>query len=438
MGKYNYYGVAVGRKPGVYTDWPSTQRQVSGYSGGTQKGFKTFEEAVEFVKTHNKNYSAPISMQGHLSASASPSATGMMDRGRDVSENAPKRQKRGHASPALIADHQDVKVEPGYGPLPPDAVDGFDPNIKLDEQTGKIRDKTVEELGKRKRQPTGHFKGPVRVYTDGGSRGNGQVGAYAGCGVYFGPKDPRFVGGIHHVPYYGNLADTGYRNVQQPLRGELQTNNRAELVAIARAIDHVAIDRDMEIITDSRYSRDCLTEWVRGWERRGWKNSQGKEVMNKDIIQPILARIREREKSGAKTTITWVKAHDVDQGNIAADAFANQAMDKWTVDLASGSTFDMSETLRTKYRNPNGPPSPKQEFGDAEEIEEYFRELEDEKRHGYENYPLAQDVQQSSREIEQAAAASAQDIDDVWAEHPRFSSKTNGEENEEPEAEVVY
>jgi ribonuclease HI len=236
----------------------------------------------------------------------------------------------------------------------------------------------------------------------------------------------------------GNLADTGYRNVQQPLRGELQTNNRAELVAIARAIDHVAIDRDMEIITDSRYSRDCLTEWVRGWERRGWKNSQGKEVMNKDIIQPILARIREREKSGAKTTITWVKAHAVDQGNIAADAFANQAMDKWTVDLASGSTFDMSETLRTKYRNPNGPPSPKQEFGDAEEIEEYFRELEDEKRHGYENYPLAQDVQQSSREIEQAAAASAQDIDDVWAEHPRFSSKTNGEENEEPEAEVVY
>lgn len=32
------------------------------------------------------------------------------------------------------------------------------------------------------------------VHTDGGSRGNGKVGARAGVGVYFGPKDPRFVG----------------------------------------------------------------------------------------------------------------------------------------------------------------------------------------------------------------------------------------------------
>jgi ribonuclease HI len=86
-----------------------------------------------------------------------------------------------------------VYTEPGLGPLPLNAVDGFDPSLKLDDKTGNIRVKTDKELGKRKRQPTGDFKGPVVVYTDGGSRGNGNAGAKAGCGVYFGPRDPRSV-----------------------------------------------------------------------------------------------------------------------------------------------------------------------------------------------------------------------------------------------------
>lgn len=192
-GKWQFYGVAAGRKPGVYTDWPSVQAQVSGFSGAKHKGFKTQEEAQAFVDGVNRGFSAPISLRGDLSASGSPSATGNRDRSMETSESAPKRQKKENASPALIADNQDIKIEPGLGPLPLDAVDGFDPNIKLDEQTGNIRVKTEEELGKRKRQPTGDFKGPVVVYTDGGSRGNGQNGAKAGCGVYFGPKDPRFV-----------------------------------------------------------------------------------------------------------------------------------------------------------------------------------------------------------------------------------------------------
>ncbi|KAI4944238.1 hypothetical protein J4E91_008793 [Alternaria rosae] len=418
MGKWNYYGVKVGRKPGIYTDWPNTEAQVKGYSGGLQQGFKTLKDAEDYVYGPNGRSSAPISLRGDLSASRSPSATGNLDRSAEISESAPKRQKKENASPALIPDHHEVKIEPGYGPLPPGAVDGFDPNIKLDELTGRIREKTEEELGKRKRQPTRDSKRPVVVYTDGGSRGNGNVGARAGCGVYFGPQDSR--------------------NVQEPLRGEPQTNNRAELVAISRAIDHVPIDRDMEIISDSRYSRDCLTQWVPGWERKGWKNAHGKDVMNKEIIQPILARIREREKAGAKTKITWVKAHDVDPGNIQADNFANQAMDKWTVELASGSTFDMSETLRTKYRNPNDPASPKQEHDDVEDIEEIFRGLADESANGYDNYLIPQDVDQPDVDVEQAAAASAQDIDDVFADHPAFASKTNGDEKKETEPEAAY
>jgi ribonuclease HI len=428
-GKPKFYGVAAGRKPGVYTDWPTTQAQISGFSGAKHKSFKTKEEAEAFVR----GISAPISLRGDLSTSRSPSATDHLDRSTEVSESAPKRQKKEDASPAPLIDNQNIKFEPGLGPLPLNAVDGFDPSLKLDDKTGNIRIKTDEELGKRKRQPTGDFKGPVVVYTDGGSRGNGNAGAKAGCGVYFGPRDPRSVSWQQHVLQPGAFTDVEHRNVQEPLKGDVQTNNRAELVAMARAIDHVPIDRDLHIISDSEYSKNCLTSWVAGWERNGWRNSKNKEVVNKDIIQPILARIREREKCNAKTLITWVKAHAIDEGNIAADALANQGMDKWTTELASGEVFDMSETLRTKYRNPN---DPKDEFDDAEEIEGLFREMAEENPNGFEGDPLAQHDPQPNDVPQQGVAAAAQELESAWPDDPQLSSYVNGE-HKEPELGVT-
>jgi ribonuclease HI len=193
----------------------------------------------------------------------------------------------------------------------------------------------------------------------------------------------------------------------------------------------------MQIISDSNYSKNCLTLWALDWERNGWRTSKNKEPDNKDIIQPILARIRERERAGAKTLITWVKAHSVDEGNIAADAFANQAMDKWTPELASGKIFDMSETLRTKYRHPNDPPSPKQEFGDADEFEEYFRDLADENPNGFEGDPLAQDAPQPALTAREGVTASGQEIEDAWADHPQLSSNMNGHEQDEAELELA-
>lgn len=49
MGKY--YAVAVGRKPGIYTDWPSCKEKVVGFVGAKYKSFLTKDEAVEWIKT---------------------------------------------------------------------------------------------------------------------------------------------------------------------------------------------------------------------------------------------------------------------------------------------------------------------------------------------------------------------------------------------------
>ncbi|KAF7448292.1 RnhA Ribonuclease HI [Pyrenophora tritici-repentis] len=344
-GKSKYYGVAAGHEPGVYTNWADVQAQIKGFKGAEQKSFPTRVEAEAYVDAKKDAKSAPSGVQGLLTISDTSSVTThKMDRS---GESAPKRQKKDNTSPKLVRTNGDIKYEPGMGPLPPDAEDGFDRTLKLGED-GQIRIKTEEELGATKRQATGDSRGTIVVSTDGSSRGNGQLGARAGVGVYFGPADPRFV---RLSTVQTTISDHISRNVSEPLRGSKQTNQRAELVAIARALDHVPIDRDVEIRTDSMYSQKCLQEWFYNWERKNWYNSAGKEVENKDLIQPIIARIRERDRCRAKTKITWVKGHNVDEGNIAADALANGGSDSWTVKLASGNPLDMSETLRTEYTN---------------------------------------------------------------------------------------
>lgn len=44
-----YYAVKKGRKPGIYTSWPDTQKQVSNFSGAQFKSFSTKEEALSFI-----------------------------------------------------------------------------------------------------------------------------------------------------------------------------------------------------------------------------------------------------------------------------------------------------------------------------------------------------------------------------------------------------
>lgn len=49
MAKKKYYGVKVGKTPGVYLTWEQCKSQVDGYSGAVYKSFPTLAEAEEFV-----------------------------------------------------------------------------------------------------------------------------------------------------------------------------------------------------------------------------------------------------------------------------------------------------------------------------------------------------------------------------------------------------
>ena len=72
------------------------------------------------------------------------------------------------------------------------SVDGFDPNILLNAETGNVIIKSRSQRAATKVQVDGLADcGMLTVYTDGSSLGNGTPEASAGVGIFFGPSDSR-------------------------------------------------------------------------------------------------------------------------------------------------------------------------------------------------------------------------------------------------------
>ena len=78
----------------------------------------------------------------------------------------------------------------------------------------------------------------------------------------------------------------------------------------------------MTIVTDSQYAINCVTVWYINWRNNGWKTAAGKSVENKDIVENILCKIEERGFLESRTLFEWIKGHDNDPGNEAADRLA--------------------------------------------------------------------------------------------------------------------
>ena len=320
-----WYGVQVGKKPGVYTSWSEVLEQITGQKGPKHKGFKTRSEAEQFVAEGQQNgtHSTTDAIADSIEATDSPVAPTK----KAKTAKTAKKIKDENASPAPYIDPADF--EPGEAPLPEDAEDGFDSSIVLDQSLGTARYKTAEERSRLKPQAVRPAKDScIKIYTDGSSLGNGQDGAVGGIGVYFGPGDKR--------------------NISESLPGTRQTNQRAELTALMRALEVAPKDRKVEIVSDSNYAINCVTLWFQKWRDNGWVNASRKPVENKDLIQKIIDMLEERyrlnkhrvvdedeaetdgsgghwERGPASVKFSWVKGHAKDVGNNAADSLATAA-----------------------------------------------------------------------------------------------------------------
>jgi len=100
------------------------------------------------------------------------------------------------------------------------------------------------------------------------------------------------------------------------------TNNISELTACILALESLKEPCNVKLITDSKYCIQCMTTWLSGWKRRGWKTANGKDVKNKDLIQKLdkLCQYHSVEWE-------WVKGHSDHPMNDLADRLACEASD---------------------------------------------------------------------------------------------------------------
>jgi ribonuclease HI len=81
----------------------------------------------------------------------------------------------------------------------------------------------------------------------------------------------------------------------------------------------------IEIVSDSTYVVKCFNDrWHVGWLRRGWKNSQGQPVANRDLWEELFALVLPGTRP---ISFTWVKGHSGDVMNDLVDVLATRAAD---------------------------------------------------------------------------------------------------------------
>jgi ribonuclease HI len=97
-----------------------------------------------------------------------------------------------------------------------------------------------------------------------------------------------------------------------------------EVLAVIEALRENA-DDPVEIVSDSTYVVKCFNDkWHVGWLRRGWKNSQGKPVANRDLWEQLFELVLD---SPRRITFSWVKGHSGDLMNDFVDELATAAAD---------------------------------------------------------------------------------------------------------------
>lgn len=137
----------------------------------------------------------------------------------------------------------------------------------------------------------------VVIHCDGACRGNpgpGGFGAWLQAGSF-------------HREVLGGEANT--------------TNNRMELRAAIEALSLLKKPVPVRLVTDSQYLIKGVTEWRKGWIRRGWKDSKKQPVKNQDLWVALFALVDLHQASWE-----WVKGHNGHHGNERADRLANEGM----------------------------------------------------------------------------------------------------------------
>lgn len=120
------------------------------------------------------------------------------------------------------------------------------------------------------------------------------------------------------------------------------TNNKMELSAAIKSLEHTSKNEKVILKTDSRYVINGITKWVHGWEKNGWKTAQKEEVLNQELWKELRKITKE-----LKVTFEHVKAHVGIDLNERVDMIANGFARNEKVELFKGSEVEYKKFLST-------------------------------------------------------------------------------------------
>lgn len=102
------------------------------------------------------------------------------------------------------------------------------------------------------------------------------------------------------------------------------TNNRMELTAVIEGLRLLRRPSDVEVVSDSKYVVQGMTEWIHDWIRRGWKTAAKKPVLNEDLWRTLLDLTRGQKE----VRFSWIAGHAGHAENERCDELAVQAYRK--------------------------------------------------------------------------------------------------------------
>ncbi len=106
------------------------------------------------------------------------------------------------------------------------------------------------------------------------------------------------------------------------------TNNRMELLGAITGLEALKRPCQVRLVTDSQYVVKGMTEWIAGWQKKGWKNSKKEEVANRDLWERLLSAAKQHSVDWV-----WVKGHAGHEENERCDELARLEISKASAKL---------------------------------------------------------------------------------------------------------
>ena len=97
-------------------------------------------------------------------------------------------------------------------------------------------------------------------------------------------------------------------------------HHHTELLATIKALEEFSNKENITIVTDSKYVKDGITNWIQKWEINNWKTSNKQSVKNIHLWKK-LAELNNKHI----VEWTWVKGHSNDPLNDLVDQMAKKA-----------------------------------------------------------------------------------------------------------------